>query len=401
MRITDIVNMRIPCEQAHPLQVMKMCEAFAKKDVEIVLVIPYREQSQEMIEILKIMNVWKYYGIKEKTFRIKKLPAIDLLWFRRATKEGRGWGYISEGFMRVRFMILIWTFAISATSYSLFKKADIYYTRDLFFAFFFGSLKFLHKRKIYYEGHTFISFVGRLVKKGKIDGLIVITNKLKDSYMKEGIPGEKIMVAPDGVDLRIFDNSYSKEDIREELGIPLGKKIISYTGHLYDWKGAHVLAMSMKYMSNDYVTYFVGGIGKDIPKFKEFVERNKILNAIIVGHVPPTKVPKYLAASDVVVLPNIRKGLSEYTSPLKLFEYMASKRPIVASDLPTIREVLNEGNAVLAESGNPKALAKGIEKLLKNEEFAKGIVEKAYKDVQGYSWEKRAERILEFIGGDF
>ena len=80
---------------------------------------------------------------------------------------------------------------------------------------------------------------------------------------------------------------------------------------------------------------------------------------------------------------------------------MAAKRPVVASDLPSIREVLNEKNAVIVEPGNPKALAEGIKKILQDEELAGEISEKANRDVQQYSWEKRAEKILEFIGGDY
>jgi glycosyltransferase involved in cell wall biosynthesis len=80
-----------------------------------------------------------------------------------------------------------------------------------------------------------------------------------------------------------------------------------------------------------------------------------------------------------------------------MFEYMASQRPIVASDLPSIREILNENNAVLIQPDNPKALAKGIESILKNPDFSAKISAQAYKDVQDYSWQKRTEKILEFI----
>ena len=110
-------------------------------------------------------------------------------------------------------------------------------------------------------------------------------------------------------------------------------------------------------------------------------------------------VPKYLAASDVLVLPNSEKGLSEFTSPLKLFEYMAAKRPIVASDLPSLREILSESNAVMVRPDDPAALAEGIQKVLEDEELAKKLAGNAYIDVQQYSWDKRAMRILEFVGG--
>jgi len=135
------------------------------------------------------------------------------------------------------------------------------------------------------------------------------------------------------------------------LGIPLDKKIICYAGHLYDWKGADILAKSMHYLPSSYIAYLVGGTEEDVTRFREFTARENLANVVMVGHVAPTMIPGYLAASDVVVLPNVGEGLSRYTSPLKLFEYMAAKRPIVASDLPAIREILNEETAVLVAPG--------------------------------------------------
>ena len=389
MKLIYIANARLPSEKAHPYQILKMCEAFTKNGVDVKLVLPFRFQTTRKLKQIK--DIWKYYGISNK-FKITRLPSLDLIWVDLYTMK----------LSPLRFLIQANSFAILSTLYSLLRNAEVYYTRDRFFALLFGSLKFLHihKRKIYYEAHTFERFVGKLVKMGWIDGLIVITHRLKELYMKEAIAEEKILVAPDGVDLKMFNNPISKEEARKELENPLERTIICYTGHLYDWKGANILAMSMKYASDNSIAYVVGGIGEDIPKFREFIRKNKISNAVVVGHVAPTVVPKYLAASDVVVLPNIKKGLSEYTSPLKLFEYMASRRPIVASDLPSIREILDERNAILVEPGNPEALAEGIKRVLTDEEFAKELAKKAYEDVQEYSWGKRAERILGFIGGN-
>ena len=253
---------------------------------------------------------------------------------------------------------------------------------------------------MYYESHDYEPLISYLMKRKYIDGLIVITYRLKKWYMKDGVPKDKILVAPDGVDLKMFYNIKlkSKEQARRELGIPIDKKIICYTGHLYEWKGVHILALSLRYLSNECICYFVGGTEEDIRKFRKFIKDNGISNAIIVGYVSPSIVHEYLVASDVVVLPNIRVGLSEFTSPLKLFEYMASRRPIVASDLPAIREILNEKNAVLVKPENPKSLAEGIQKVLNNDKLAIKIAIRAYRDILKYTWDKRAEKILKFIG---
>ena len=384
MKLIYVASARIPSEKAHPYQILKMSEAFEKSNVDTTLALTFRFQTNKKLKQIK--DIWSYYGI-EKRFKIIKLPCLDLVYFDIYTTWASS----------IRFLIRQISFGISSALYSIFKRADVYYTRDRFFAYSFGSTKFLHGKKMYYEVHMFESSIAAYIKKGWIDGLIVITQKLKERYIREGISEKKILVAPDGVDLKMFGIPKIKEDVRNELEIPLNKKIICYSGHLYDWKGADVLAKGTKHLPDNFITYFIGGTEEDISKFKDFIKSNEISNAVVVGHVPPMMVPKYLAASDVLVLPNIKKGLSEYTSPLKLFEYMASKRPIVASDLQTIREILNEENAVLVEPGNPKEVADGTKKVLENEELAERITEKAYEDVQQYDWRKRAERILDFV----
>jgi glycosyltransferase involved in cell wall biosynthesis len=123
-------------------------------------------------------------------------------------------------------------------------------------------------------------------------------------------------------------------------------------------------------------------------------------NFRLQGFVPPTQVPTYLAAADVLVLPNTAKAAISrlYTSPLKLFEYMAAQRPIVASDLPSLRDILTpQHNAVLVTPDDPTALAAGIAQVLADPHLAERLTRQAAEDVKQYSWEQRATRIWQFI----
>ena len=110
-------------------------------------------------------------------------------------------------------------------------------------------------------------------------------------------------------------------------------------------------------------------------------------------------MPLYLKSADILLIPNI--GVTDesisYTSPLKMFEYMASSVPIIASDMPSIREVLNENNAFFVEPNNAKALANGIEKLLGDKNFSSRLVQKSLEDVKKYTWDEYAKKILNFI----
>ncbi|MCX6731757.1 MAG: glycosyltransferase family 4 protein [Candidatus Parcubacteria bacterium] len=370
MRLIYIANARIPTEKAHGLQIMKMCEAFAQKGLKVELVIPWRFNRIKE-------DPFAYYDIK-KNFKITKIPSLDLIKFGK-----------------IGFWIQSFSFAKIASGYAFFKKSDIIYSRDvlpLFFLSFFG-------KNIVWESHGAQNnpIIGRTIK--KCDKVVAITKGVKDFYVqKYNIDEDKILVASDAVDLKEFDITISKKEARQKLNLPKNKRIILYSGsfYLYDWKGIDVLLGAAKYFDDKYLFVLVGGAEKEILEIKE---KFNLKNILLIGHQPHSLIPIFLKAADVLVLPN-KKGdanSEKYTSPMKLFEYMASGVPIVASDLPSIREILNKNNAVLVEPNNPAALTERIKNMLQNPELADKISKQAYLDVQNYTWEKRAEKILDFV----
>jgi len=176
--------------------------------------------------------------------------------------------------------------------------------------------------------------------------------------------------------------------------------MVAYTGHLYSWKGAHALARASRLLPDGVEVCIVGGTPADLVSFRRFVAEERLDRVRVIGHVPPKDVPTWLAAADVLALPNSgRESISaRYTSPLKLYEYMASGRPIVASDLPSLREALTHGeNAWFVAPDNPAALAAGISAILDDPARAGKMAERARKSVQGHTWTVRAERIVAFV----
>jgi glycosyltransferase involved in cell wall biosynthesis len=143
--------------------------------------------------------------------------------------------------------------------------------------------------------------------------------------------------------------------------------------------------------------------GRDVDRDRlERLTENLGLTDRIIFHdfVPYEDVPGYLARAGIAVVPLPDVLMSRYfTSPLKLFDAMAAGAPLVASDLDSLREVLRNGeNAVLVEPDSPDALAAGIRTLLDDPTLAARIACKARSEVEQYTWERRAERILEFLG---
>lgn len=389
MKLLYIANARIPSEKAHPYQILKMCEAFVKNGVDVELVVPFRVQTKRM---RAIKDVWQYYGVEAK-FRITTLPSLDLIFVG---------SHLLSWIEYLLFYLQASTFYVFAALYALLRKAKIIYSRDPEFLFVLGLIKPSWRPRMYYEAHTFPgsragkrlrSWMGR-----RIGGLIVITNKLKELYMERGVREDRILVARDGVDLQKFREDTDKAKAREKLGLPIDEQIVCYTGHLFPWKGVYTLAESANLLEQCFFVV-VGGMDDDIRRFQEYLKAEGIFNVEVVGYVQPSMVPDYLYAADVLVLPNSARAkiASHYTSPLKLFEYMASWRPIVASDLPALREVLRDGeNAVLVEPDDPKALAEGIERTLTDVGLAARISRQAREDVGQYAWEKRAVNITTF-----
>ncbi len=377
MRLLYVANARIPTEKAHGVNIAKMCETLGQYHPDTMLVVPDRKN--EISE-----DLFSYYNLR-KTFSVKRIPVRDNV-------DKGFWGY--------------WQTQISFTrnlSRQGWDKSEVVIlTRDEWSGFLLSLLGY----RVYYDMHGFpenwLFFWKRALRSMK--GLICTNEwKMTQAHKRFGISKKKMILARNACDPDQFSVDFSKHEAREQTNLPLDKKIVMYTGHLYDWKGADVLAQAAEHLDINTVVVFVGGTDKDV---KVFTKRYKSCNTILVlGHKPHAMMPTYLCAADVLVIPNSKKSanprLVPYsiydTSPMKLFEYMASNRPIVASDLPSIREVINEKSAKLVEPDDPEALAASITHMLDHPDQANILVSTAMDLVREYSWDKRAQKILDFM----
>ena len=386
-----LANVRLPTEKAHGIQIAKMCEAFANAGADVELIAPKR------LNHLKA-DVFDYYGV-QKNFTMKKLFCLDTISLFPVLKAA---GYWIESL----------TFALAAAWYlrrdqpplpptavgvapPILGGGSVVYVRELPELFFLSR-----KKEIIYEAHHLPKRANwlfwQLLK--KVKKFVVITTGLKDDLIKLGIREDMIMVAPDGVDIDQFDTNTSIIEARERLHLPLEKQIALYTGHLYPWKGSDTILHAAALLPDvQFVT--VGGTADDHAEFVNMIEREQIHNILALPHRPPRDIPLYLKAADVLLLPNSAKEKisARYTSPLKLFEYMAAGRPMVASDLPSLREVLDDSMATFFTPDDPKSLVDGIQSALNNYEQAEKRALAAYDRVRPYAWHNRANRILAFV----
>ncbi len=364
MNLKYIANIRLPTEKAHGVQIMKMCEAFTKAghSVELVITNRYTTVSEDPFE---------YYSIK-KIFKIKKL-----------------WCFDSVSFGNIGYRLESLSFFISAIMYSLFK-GEVFYTRDEIIAF---GLSVLGK-KVYWEAHMgHPNVFSRFLLSWHVP-VIVISNGLKDFYIKMGAREDQILVSPDAVDLEEFNTNISSSEAKGKLGLDKTRRVAMYIGLLDEWKGYRTLLESSQFLTPGIQSVIVGGTPQQVDKLRlEFPSVN------FLGFRPYTELAQNQRAADVLVIPNSGKELiSKYfTSPLKLFAHMNSGVPIVASDLPSIREIVDESSVYFCEPDNPKNLAAVITKVLQSPEDSSKKSLNAKEEALKYTWDNRAKNILKFM----
>lgn len=208
-----------------------------------------------------------------------------------------------------------------------------------------------------------------------------------------GFPSERVLVARSAVNVSQF-RDVGKKQARVALGLPEEGRIALYTGHLFSWKGVDTLAQAARLMP-EVIVVFVGGTKKDVADFRN--KYGNVSNIKIIGYEPHKRIPLWQAAADVLVLPNsAREQISiHYTSPMKLFEYMASGRPIVASDLPSIKEVLPNSVGYFASPDDPASFVAAIGCIFADPAQAVLRAREARAIAEENTWEKRSRRVLE------
>lgn len=366
-----IFHGRFPSEKAAALFAAKSCEAFSGEGIETTLIVPRRLGRSKS-------DPFAYYKVKDN-FRIVYLPTIDLYSLR---------------FLHVfAFWISFIVFSVATLFYLLFNSRhnDIIYSNE--------SLPLLLasyvRKNTLYEVHDFpehkLWLYTLLLKKVK---WVLATNKWKKEKLEKAfsVPSQKVFYEPNAVDVEEFDVPLTQEEARTQLGLPQGDTMAMYTGHLYSWKGVDTLAEAAKEIPSVQV-YFVGGTDFDVNRFQQ--KYGDIPNIKIIGHRPHAEIPVWQKAADILVLPNTAKeDISKYyTSPMKLFEYMASGRPIVASNIPSITELLDKENALLVLPDDVQNLVAGINTLMLSPQ--KGVLaDRALLDVKEHTWSKRAQRII-------
>ncbi len=389
-RLLYIANIRLPTEKAHGLQIMQNCEAFADAGADVTLWVARRLNTPAL---RAIDDPWAYYGVK-RNFRLRRVPCLDLLPLVPDRTDLPA---------RIIFNLQQWTFTLVALVLVLFTRADVIYSRDLPVLLALSLVK--PRRQLAYEAHQRrAGHAGRWLQRQvvrRVGTVIPVTARLGDDLVTLGANPARLLVAHDGIRRERFAAPPTRAEARAALGWPPDAFIVGYVGRLQTMamdKGVGTLVEALRQVEGA-VLALVGGpddlaAGLRRQWLSAGLDERRFISA---GQVRPDRVPLYLAACDVCAMPfPWTEHFAYYASPIKLFEYMAARRAIVASALPGTAEVVTDGeSALLYPPGDTAALAAAITRLRDDPALRQQLAARAYERVLAlYTWDARARAIL-------
>jgi len=387
MKLLYLANARMPTEKAHGYQIAKMCACYAQRGVSVALIVPTRRNALKE-------DVFTYYGIAHN-FRVQKLTLPDCI---RWSPYIGAWAYWLQTLV---YALRVGVMRIDDDTVVLTRQPEVVW------------LMRLRGKKTVYECHDWLpkgreKLYVRFLRKA--NGIITTNSHIKRRFVASGFEERNILVAPNGIDLGVFALTISKEDARAQLDIDnaLKKKLhqsvmLLYTGSYTTMgvdKGIHTILEALKELHTQIRFVAVGGNEKDIARYRREAKEADVADQVyLFGRKNQHLLAIYQRAADVLLMPFPKKAhYAYYMSPLKTFEYMASGVPIIASDLPSMREILDETSCTFCAPDNAHNLAEKINFVLSQRESMQQKAIRAREIVATYTWEKRAERILQWIG---
>lgn len=380
MRLIYIANLRMPSERAHALQIMQMCQAFAEVGVDVRLLYTRRAQTNPA---LAGRDPFEFFGL-ETHFGLESARYLDFVPWKR---------FLGERAYRLAYLLsgLLWARTAARATRRL--GVDVCLTREHLVAHALSRRGIPTILEVHQLGGAVArELIPRLARRSALRVFIAISEGLKEQLEEIGVPGSKIKVLHDAMRPDAL-RGMPRPLAREHLGLPASAPLAVYTGSLFESKGVYTLAEAAPHVKGEVV--IVGGTAEASDRLRRYADARGARNVQVVQQVSPREAMLFQQAADVLVHPQIG---GDAQSPLKLFEYMAARRPIVGTDVPALREVLtNNRNALLVPPKNAVALAGAVNRLLKDDVLSNRLADTASKDVSEQTWKRRAERMLESL----
>jgi glycosyltransferase involved in cell wall biosynthesis len=383
VRIAYIAHSRFPTEKANGAQIAQVCSALAALGHDVTLVTP-------TVRTGISGDPFAYYGVPP-SFRIVRLPTFDAL----------ASPFVPEA---AAFALGMFSYTRGLRSFLSSASFDLLYARSPV------VLPALLRTPVpvVLELHAFPRWgVRRFVRRcNRCRTVVCLTSLQRDALIHRGVEVQRIVVEPDGVDLRRYAALPSPPAAKERWQLPSDRPVLGYVGSLVtrdilekgvgEFLGALV---DLHRRGREAFGWIVGGPDAWRRRYEAQARALGIPSHSVrfQGAIPFPDVPSAIAACDVCVYPapaSSHPYFQRDTSPLKLFEYLAAGRPIVSADLPPVRDIVDEETAAFCRPGDPVSLADTIGAVLDHPEEAAARAVRGKERVKKYAWEERMRRIL-------
>ncbi|HUI88697.1 MAG TPA: glycosyltransferase family 4 protein [Anaerolineales bacterium] len=372
MKIAAITNSRIPSLTANSIQAMKVCDALTQLGHDLRVFAPREAAPASWNELAA------QYGLQHP-FEIQWLPSVrafkrfDFMFHAQSAAHKFGAG-------------LIYTWLPQSAVTGLWQRDPVILEMHADVAGRFGAW-----------------WLRQFWKSRRHKRLLTTTSALRKALERSTgleFPNEAVQIAPNGVDLERYANLPSPAEARRQLNLK-ENLTIGFTGHFYAGRGLDLLFELARALPT--VNFlWVGGTPDAVSEWRTKLNAADVFNVTLTGFIENSRLPLYQSAADILLMPyarsiagSSRQDIAEGINPMKMFEYMAAERAIITSDLPVIREVLNESNAVFCAPGDLNAWKNVIENLWNDEGRRTSLAKQARRDVERYTWIAREQRALE------
>ena len=371
MRIGFITTSHIPSKTANSIQVMKVCHAIQSLGMDVHLWVPdFGRADWEALA--------ENYGLAQH-FAITWLPFKR--WMKqydfclRAVREVRDWG--GEA---------VYTWALQAAVAAGLQRLP--------------SVMEFHDFPMGRIGpHLFRTWMRQRGKKLVLCTTRALADGLIDDYGYH-LPDEILQIAPNGTDLERYANLPDPGEARKTLGLAEGFTV-GYSGHFYPGRGMALLTRIAAGMPHIRFLW-MGGQEADIAPWVNDLADKGIHNVTITGFIPNSRLPLYQAAANCLVMPYGKKisgssggDISRVINPMKMFDYLACGRAIIASEIPVFHEILNDGNAIFCDAENPGEWINAIQTLADDPTLRARLAGNGRRDAARYTWQMRAQTTMD------
>lgn len=232
----------------------------------------------------------------------------------------------------------------------------------------------------------------------KTDKIITVIGEMKDRYIKEGFPDEKLIITPNTPNIDAFRQYPVKKEILSKFD---GRRVILYSGGFDLHRGLSTAVEAMKYLKEKYsdVLLVLVGDGRNRPELEQQVLDSELKDFVTFeGWQAQENVRSYVCRADIGIIPHVRSVQTDASIPHKLGYYMSEELPLVSSDCISLKRMVNEHNAgLIFESGNAVDLADKISKFLDNPELANELASNGKKAVErDFNWNSTIQPLINY-----